>query len=80
MTLTTFTFGALIALLLIIATHLTIVVMSLEDKIKELKQQQEFLDQELTDLTNRVHKNQYNIQHIQDINQQASVSKQLLKG
>ena len=54
--------------------------MSLEDKIKELKQQQEFLDQELTDLTNRVHKNQYNIQHIQDINQQASVSKQLLKG
>ncbi len=79
MTLTTFIISVLWILTLIIAFSLFLQVI-------ELKAGQKSLDQQISDLRKQVHKNQHNIEniqksdYIQNLNQQASVSKHLIKG
>jgi uncharacterized protein YeeX (DUF496 family) len=52
----------------------------LKERILVLIKNQKFLDQQISDLGKQVHKNQHNIEYIQNLNQQASVSKQIIKG
>jgi cell division protein FtsB len=79
MTLTTFIISVLWILTLILAFSLFLQVI-------ELKAGQKSLDQQISDLRKQVHKNQHNIEniqksdYIQNLNQQASVSKHLIKG
>jgi|688.fasta_scaffold00693_55 cell division protein FtsB len=79
MTLTAFIISVLWILTLIIAFSLFLQVI-------ELKAGQKSLDQQISDLRKQVHKNQHNIEniqksdYIQNLNQQASVSKHLIKG
>jgi cell division protein FtsB len=79
MTLTAFIISVLWILTLILAFSLFLQVI-------ELKAGQKSLDQQISDLRKQVHKNQHNIEniqksdYIQNLNQQASVSKQLIKG
>jgi uncharacterized membrane protein len=80
MTLTAFIVSLLWVLTLVIAFSLFLQVIELKARVKLLKADQKFLDQQITDLTKQVHKNQHNIEYIQNLNQQASVSKQLIKG
>ena len=86
MTLTTFIISLLWILTLIIAFSLFLQIIMLKERILVLKENQKFLDQQISDLGKQVHQNQYNIEHIQNseyiqnLNQQASVSKQLIKG
>ena len=80
MTLTAFIISLLWVLTLVIAFSLFLQVIELKARVKLLKADQKFLDQQITDLTKQVHKNQHNIEYIQNLNQQASVSKQLIKG
>ena len=86
MTLTAFTISVLWILTLILAFSLFLQVIELKVQVKLLKADQKFLDQQITNLTKQVHKNQHNIEniqksdYIQNLNQQASVSKQLIKG
>ena len=80
MTLTAFIVSLLWVLTLVIAFSLFLQVIMLKERILVLKENQKFLDQQITDLTKQVHKNQHNIEYIQNLNQQASASKQLIKG
>jgi hypothetical protein len=80
MTLTAFIVSLLWVLTLVIAFSLFLQVIELKARVKLLKADQKFLDQQITDLTKQVHKNQHNIEYIQNLNQQASASKQLIKG
>jgi uncharacterized membrane protein len=80
MTLTAFIISLLWVLTLVIAFSLFLQVIELKARVKLLKADQKFLDQQITDLTKQVLKNQHNIEYIQNLNQQASVSKQLIKG
>ena len=86
MTLTAFIISILWVLTLVIAFSLFLQVIELKAQVKLLKSSQKFLDQQITNLTKQVHKNQHNIEniqksdYIQNLNQQASVSKQLIKG
>jgi cell division protein FtsB len=86
MTLTAFIISTLWVLTLVIAFSLFLQVIELKARVKLLKSDQKFLDQQITNLTKQVHKNQHNIEniqksdYIQNLNQQASVSKQLIKG
>jgi uncharacterized membrane protein len=80
MTLTAFIVSLLWVLTLVIAFSLFLQVIELKARVKLLKADQKFLDQQITDLTKQVLKNQHNIEYIQNLNQQASVSKQLIKG
>jgi uncharacterized membrane protein len=80
MTLTAFIISLLWVLTLMIAFSLFLQVIELKARVKLLKADQKFLDQQITDLTKQVLKNQHNIEYIQNLNQQASVSKQLIKG
>ena len=80
MTLTAFIVSLLWVLTLVLAFSLFLQVIELKARVKLLKADQKFLDQQITDLTKQVHKNQHNIEYIQNLNQQASVSKQLIKG
>ena len=80
MTLTAFIISLLWVLTLVIAFSLFLQVIELKAQVKLLKADQKFLDQQITDLTKQVLKNQHNIEYIQNLNQQASVSKQLIKG
>jgi uncharacterized membrane protein len=80
MTLTAFIISILWVLTLVIAFSLFLQVIMLKERILVLKENQKFLDQQITDLTKQVHKNQHNIEYIQNLNQQASASKQLIKG
>jgi len=80
MTLTAFIISTLWILTLILAFSLFLQVIELKARVKLLKSDQKFLDQQITNLTKQVHKNQHNIEYIQNLNQQASVSKQLIKG
>jgi cell division protein FtsB len=86
MTLTAFIISTLWVLTLVIAFSLFLQVIELKAQVKLLKSSQKFLDQQITNLTKQVHKNQHNIEniqksdYIQNLNQQASVSKQLIKG
>jgi predicted RNA methylase len=80
MTLTAFIISTLWVLTLVIAFSLFLQVIELKARVKLLKSDQKFLDQQITDLAKQVHKNQHNIEYIQNLNQQASVSKQLIKG
>jgi uncharacterized membrane protein len=86
MTLTAFIISILWVLTLVIAFSLFLQVIELKARVKLLKSDQKFLDQQITNLTKQVHKNQHNIEniqkldYIQNLNQQASVSKQLIKG
>ncbi len=80
MTLTAFIISLLWVLTLVIAFSLFLQVIELKARVKLLKSDQKFLDQQITDLTKQVLKNQHNIEYIQNLNQQASVSKQLIKG
>ena len=79
MTLTAFIISVLWILTLILAFSLFLQVI-------ELKAGQKSLDQQISDLRKQVHKNQHNIEniqksdYIQNLNQQASVSKNLIKG
>jgi cell division protein FtsB len=79
MTLTAFIISVLWILTLILAFSLFLQVI-------ELKAGQKSLDQQISDLRKQVHKNQHNIEniqksdYIQNLNQQASVSKHLIKG
>jgi cell division protein FtsB len=79
MTLTAFIISVLWILTLIL-------VFSLFLQVIELKAGQKSLDQQISDLRKQVHKNQHNIEniqksdYIQNLNQQASVSKHLIKG
>jgi hypothetical protein len=63
-----------------------ILAFSLFLQVIELKAGQKSLDQQISDLRKQVHKNQHNIEniqksdYIQNLNQQASVSKHLIKG
>ena len=86
MTLTAFIISTLWVLTLVIAFSLFLQVIELKAQVKLLKSSQKFLDQQITNLAKQVHKNQHNIEniqksdYIQNLNQQASVSKQLIKG
>jgi uncharacterized membrane protein len=86
MTLTAFIVSLLWVLTLVIAFSLFLQVIELKAQVKLLKSSQKFLDQQITNLTKQVHKNQHNIEniqksdYIQNLNQQASVSKHLIKG
>jgi uncharacterized membrane protein len=86
MTLTAFIVSLLWVLTLVIAFSLFLQVIELKARVKLLKADQKFLDQQITNLTKQVHKNQHNIEYIQksdyiqNLNQQASASKQLIKG
>jgi uncharacterized membrane protein len=86
MTLTAFIISLLWVLTLVLSFSLFLQVIELKARVKLLKSDQKFLDQQISDLGKQVHKNQHNIEniqkldYIQNLNQQASVSKQLIKG
>jgi uncharacterized membrane protein len=80
MTLTTFIISLLWVLTLVVAFSLFFQIIMLKERILVLIKNQKFLDQQISDLGKQVHKNQHNIEYIQNLNQQASVSKQIIKG
>ena len=80
MTLTAFIISILWVLTLVLSFSLFLQVIELKARIKLLKSDQKFLDQQISDLGKQVHKNQHNIEYIQSLNQQASQVKHVIKG
>jgi uncharacterized protein YigA (DUF484 family) len=68
---------------LIVGFYLYVTIELLKEKIKTLQDNTMFLDEEITRLTTKVHKNQHNIEKTLESQKQllnSSNSKELLKG